>query len=143
MTTFEEQFPSLKGKATETNSQDFGEGWGYTEETIQDYCLDKQIVERDYVKKDVKLPLTSHCANTGKRFSECHDCKEHKWVYSKEEVVECRDYWIKELDDFKQKVRDAIKTFQDVASSREVDNYTNTEKTLVAIKKFLEKELGL
>ena len=43
----------------------------------------------------------------------------------------------------KQKVRDAIRTLQDVASSREVDNYTNTEKALVAIKKFLEKELGL
>ena len=25
--TFNEQFPSLKGKATETNSQDFGAGW--------------------------------------------------------------------------------------------------------------------
>ncbi|MEK6883228.1 MAG: hypothetical protein AABY22_26615, partial [Nanoarchaeota archaeon] len=42
-----------------------------------------------------------------------HDCKEHKWVYSKEEVVECRDYWIKELDNYEQKVRDAIKKLRE------------------------------
>ena len=138
--TFEEQFPSLKGKAKETNSEEFDAtaGWGYTEETIQANCIDKQIVERDYVKKDVKLPLTSHCANTGKRFSECHDCKEHKWVYSKEEVVECRDYWIKELDDYKQKVRDAIKKYRDIPRML-------SEEPSLEVKRLdeLEKELEL
>ena len=41
---FEDNFPSLKGKATETNSPKFDAqaGWGYTEETIEAYCLDKQ-----------------------------------------------------------------------------------------------------
>ena len=53
--TFEEQFPSLKYRATETNSQDFGEGWGYTEETIQAHCLDKQkvreVIDKYWVKE--------------------------------------------------------------------------------------------
>ena len=54
--TFEIDFPSLKGKVAHQYLDD-GTPWEAVDlEDLQANCLDKQIVERDYVKKDKTFP---------------------------------------------------------------------------------------
>ena len=55
-------FPSLITKATETNSAEFDAtaGWGYTEETIKEYCLDKKRV-KDSIEKHINYCCYCGC----------------------------------------------------------------------------------
>ena len=128
--TFIEQFPSLKGKSltlmnvaqvTQSVTKDkvvecfFDYKKMFSKEDIQQHCLDKQIVERDYIKISSNDPFAKAAQEL---FIKNADSKEAFIIEELKDYIEFKDnvatlkghvrLRLAEIEDYKQKVRDAI-----------------------------------